>query len=141
MKTSELYAFFDGKIPSSLSCEWDNDGLMVCPDPEKVVKKVLVALDVTDKVAQIALDEGYDLILSHHPLIFSPLSHLEPGDPIAKKVIALLCGGVSVMSFHTRLDAVEGGVNDLLAEKLGLCDVRPFGQNGETGASVNCPPP
>ena len=131
MKTSELYAFFDAKIPASLSCEWDNDGLLVCPNPEKEVHKVLVALDATEKVVEIALAEGYDLILTHHPLIFSPLSHIEPSDPIAKKVIALLNGGVSVMSFHTRLDAVSGGVNDLLAEKFGLSGVRPFGQNGE----------
>lgn len=132
MKTSELYAFFDEKIPASLSCEWDNDGLMVCRDPEQEVKKVLVALDATEKVVEIALVEGYDLILTHHPLIFSPLSHVETTDPVAKKVIALLNGGVSVMSFHTRLDAVEGGVNDLLAVKFGLRDVHSFGQNGET---------
>lgn len=131
MKTRELYAFFDERIPASLSCEWDNDGLLVCPNPEKEVKKVLVALDATEKVVEIAISEGYDLILTHHPIIFSPLSHIEPSDPIAKKVIALLRGGVSVMSFHTRLDAVQGGVNDLLAEKFGLLDVHPFGQNGE----------
>ncbi len=132
MKTSELYAFLDAKIPASLSCEWDNDGLLVCPNPDREVKKVLVALDATEKVVEIATSEGYDLILTHHPIIFSPLSHVEPSDPVAKKVIALLRGGVSVMSFHTRLDAVSGGVNDLLAEKIGLSEVRPFGQNGET---------
>ena len=55
MKTSELYAFLDAQIPASLSCEWDNDGLLVCPNPDREVKKVLVALDATEKVV-IGLD-------------------------------------------------------------------------------------
>lgn len=132
MKIRELSAFLEEKIPSSLSCEWDNDGLLVCPNPEKEVKKMLVSLDVTEKVVEQAIAGGYDLILSHHPIIFHPLSCVEPGDPVAKKVIDLLASGVSVMSFHTRLDALTDGVNDRLAGLLGLTDVRPFGQNGET---------
>ncbi|MBQ7173013.1 MAG: Nif3-like dinuclear metal center hexameric protein [Clostridia bacterium] len=132
MNIRDLYAFLEEKIPSSLSCEWDNDGLLVCPNPEKEVGKVLVSLDVTERVVRKALAEEYDLILSHHPIIFHPLSCVEPGDPVAKKVIDLLAGGVSVMSFHTRLDALEDGVNDRLAGILGLTDIRPFGQNGET---------
>ena len=131
MTVRELYAFLNEKIPPSLSCEWDNDGLMCCPDPEARVGRVLVALDVTADVVQKAVEGGYDAIISHHPLIFSPLRNLQPDDPVARKVIRLLCAGVSAMSFHTRLDAVEGGVNDVLAQALGLCEVIPFGENGE----------
>ncbi|MBQ8416504.1 MAG: Nif3-like dinuclear metal center hexameric protein, partial [Clostridia bacterium] len=75
---------------------------------------------------------GYDLIVSHHPLIFRPLKAVSIGETVADKVISLLLGGVSVMSFHTRLDAVTGGVNDVLAARLGLCDVTPFGVGEET---------
>lgn len=131
MTVRELYAFFNEKIPPSLSCTWDNDGMMCCPDPDAPVSRVLVALDITQEVVKCAIDGGYDLILSHHPLIFSPLRALNHDDPIAKKLIALIRGGVAVFSFHTRLDAVEGGVNDLLAERLGLCNVTPFGADGE----------
>ena len=131
MTVRELYAFFNEKIPTSLSCTWDNDGMMCCPDPDAPVSRVLVALDVTQEVVKCAIDGGYDLILSHHPLIFSPLRALNHDDPIAKKLIALIRGGVAVFSFHTRLDAVEGGVNDLLAARLGLCNVTPFGADGE----------
>lgn len=131
MTIGKLYAFLNELIPPSLSCEWDNDGLMCCPDPEAPVRKVLVALDITAAVVKTAIDGGYDAIVSHHPLIFKPLRNVQPADPVARKVIDLLRAGVSAMSFHTRLDAVEGGVNDVLANALGLQNVVPFGENGE----------
>ncbi|MBQ9805175.1 MAG: Nif3-like dinuclear metal center hexameric protein [Clostridia bacterium] len=131
MTAGELYAALNQKIPTSLSCDWDNDGLMCCPDPEKKAERVLVALDITAEVVTRAIEGGYDVIVSHHPLIFSPLRAVEPHDPVAKKVIRLLCAGVTAMSFHTRLDAVEGGVNDVLANALGLENVVPFGSDGE----------
>ena len=131
MTVRELYAFLEEKMPRALSCDWDNDGLMVCPDDTKEVRRVLVALDITAAVAEHAIKEGYDLVVSHHPLIFHPLKAVCPSDVIAKKVIRLLLSGVSAMSFHTRLDAVSGGVNDVLANALGLCDVTPFGKDGE----------
>ena len=131
MTIKELYAFFDEKIPRALSCDWDNDGLMVCADKNAEVHRVLVALDITAAVAERAIQEGYDLIVSHHPLIFRPLKAVAPGDAVANKVIRLLTSGVSAMSFHTRLDAVEGGVNDVLANAIGLQNIIPFGKDGE----------
>ena len=67
MTVRELYAFLNRKIPSALSCDWDNDGLMCCPNENAPVRRVLVALDVTAAVAEKAIREGYDVILSHHP--------------------------------------------------------------------------
>ncbi len=132
MTVRELYAFMEEKLPRSLSCDWDNDGLMCCADDGKEVKKALVALDITDAVAQKAINEGYDLIVSHHPLIFHAIKAVRPGDAVTDKVIKLLLSGVSAMSFHTRLDAVTGGVNDVLATALGLENVIPFGNGDET---------
>ena len=131
MNIKELYERLEARIPRELSCSWDNDGLMCCPDTEGEVKRVLIALDVTAEVAEQAIAGGYDLIVSHHPLVFRPLKALNPTVPVAKKVIRLLTAGVSVMSFHTRLDAVEGGVNDVLAAALGLSHAEPFGNDGE----------
>ena len=131
MNVKELYAFLNEKIPPSLSCDWDNDGLMCCADEEKEIQRVLIALDMTAEVIQKAIDEQYDLILSHHPLIFSPLKAVNPRDHIARRVISLIRADVAAMSFHTRLDAVEGGVNDILAADLGLLNAEPFGDNGE----------
>ena len=131
MKIHELYRFLDTRIPSALSCEWDNDGLMCCANGEREAKKILVALDITAAVVEEAIAGKYDVILSHHPLIFRPLRALNDFDPVAKKVIRLMRAEIAAMSFHTRLDAVAGGVNDTLAEALLLSNVEPFGENGE----------
>lgn len=130
MTVRELYRFFNEKIPLSLSCEWDNDGLMCCPDDDGEVRRVLVTLDVTDEAVCYAIEHGFDLIVSHHPLIFRGLRAVNPEDFTASKTIRLIRNGISVMSFHTRLDAVTGGVNDVLAERLGLCRLESFGENG-----------
>ena len=132
MNIRELYCYLDKMIPPSYSAEGDRDGLMVCPDPDRKVRRALVALDVTGEVADEAVDGGFDLIVSHHPLIYKPLGSITPDDGVAAKVINLVCAGISVMSFHTRLDAVPGGVNDILAGLLGLADVTPFGRAGDT---------
>lgn len=122
MRIRELYEILNGRIPSSLSCEWDNDGLMCCPDPEKEVKKVLLTLDVTDDAVQYAAKAGCDLVVSHHPLVFHPLRRVT--DP---RLMTLIRNGISVFSFHTRLDSVSGGVNDRLAALLSLHNAEPFG--------------
>ncbi len=135
MNVRELYNYLESRIPRSLSCSWDNDGLMCCPDPDRPVHRVLVALDVTGEVADAAVDGDFDAVVSHHPLIFSPLRSISPDDGTGAKLINLIRAGVSVMSFHTRLDALDGGVNDMLAEALSLCNVEMFG-DGESPAPM-----
>lgn len=130
MTVRELYQRLNEKIPPSLSCEWDNDGLMCCPDGGRRVRRVLVTLDVTEAAVRYAVAKGYDVIVSHHPMIFKGLRALNEESFVAAKTIELIQNGISVMSFHTRLDAVEGGVNDVLAGLLGLRDAVPFGEEG-----------
>ncbi len=129
MTVNKLYSILNEKIPASLSCEWDNDGLMCCPDGEREVTRALVTLDVTEGVVREAVSGGYDVIISHHPFIFSPLRSLDETDFIPRKAMELIRHGISVMSFHTRLDALCGGVNDTLAARLGLTAVYPFGDD------------
>jgi len=133
MTVAKLYERLEELLPRSLSCEWDNDGLMCCPDPDAEVKRVLFTLDVTAQAVDYAVAGGFDLILSHHPMIFRPLTGIT--DP---RFIKLIQNGVSVMSFHTRLDAKEGGVNHVLAELLGLEDVVRLGEGG-VGVVGNLP--
>ena len=92
---------------------------------------MLIALDITEKVVTKAANEGFDAIISHHPMIFKKIGAVEPSVASAKKAIALIKNDISAMSFHTRLDALEGGVNDLLCKKLGLQNTIPFGPEGE----------
>ena len=106
MKVRELYSALEARIPRSLSCEWDNDGLMCCPDGNKSVGKVLIALDVTGAVVEYAKKEGYDVIISHHPFIYKGLRAVDDEGYVSAKLISLIESGISVMSFHTRLDAV-----------------------------------
>ena len=130
MTVREYYKHFCEKIPSGLSLEWDNDGLMCCPDPDREVRRVLVALDITEEVAEKAVAGGFDLIVSHHPLVFRGVKSLTDRDGTGRKLLLLVKNGISAMSFHTRLDAVAGGVNDILAELLELTDVTVFGDEG-----------
>lgn len=129
MTVKEMYARFSERIPDHLREEWDNDGLMCCPDGTAEVNRVLITLDVTEEVVDYAIESAFDLIISHHPLIFKPLCSVVEDNHVSRKVIKLLNNGISVFSFHTRADKVTGGVNDKLAELLGLENVRPFGDD------------
>lgn len=144
MTVRELFTILDRKIPRSLSCSWDNDGLMCCPDSARQVRRVLIALDATADVVRCAIDGDYDLIVTHHPFIFRGIRTFEDADPVVSKAIELVKAGISVMSFHTRLDALEGGVNDVLADSLELGNVtvfesesQPIGRIGELAAPMS----
>ncbi|MBQ8249243.1 MAG: Nif3-like dinuclear metal center hexameric protein [Clostridia bacterium] len=130
-RVCELYEFLNSKFPSSYSCEWDNDGLMLADDPGREVIRVLCTLDVTDEAIDYAIEHSYDVIVSHHPMIFKPLKSVSYADPVGRKVLKLLRHRISVMSFHTRLDAAPGGLNDVFANLLGLTDVTVLECDGE----------
>ncbi len=127
MTVRELYEELSRLYPCQLSAAWDNDGVMVSGSLDAPVRHVLCALDVTEETVREAERVGADLILSHHPLVFRPLSSITEESAVSRRVIALLASGISVLSFHTRADVAEGGVNDLLAGLLGLFDASHFG--------------
>lgn len=129
MNVRELYERLSERIPEELSEEWDNDGIMCCPDDLATVNRALVTLDVTEEIVDYAIDNGFDLILSHHPLVFKPLKAIDPENHISRKLVKLIRAGISVLSFHTRADKVKGGVNDCLARLIGLDDIEPFGDD------------
>jgi len=117
MKLSELYSELSKRIPPALSEEWDNDGIMCLPH-DKEVNRILLSLDATEKAVNKAIDEKFDLIVTHHPMIFHPIASISN-----KKHIAIIEGNVAVFSFHTRFDAADGGVNDALCRVLGLKNI------------------
>ena len=129
MNVRELYERLSERIPEELSEEWDNDGIMCCPDDLAAVNRALVTLDVTEEIVDYAIDNGFDLIISHHPLVFKPLKAIDPENHISRKLVKLIRAGISVLSFHTRADKVKGGVNDCLARLIGLDDIEPFGDD------------
>lgn len=119
----ELYRKIDEKFPASLSCDWDNDGIMCAPNLKKQVKDALIALDITDDVVDYAIKNGFDTIISHHPLVFKAQKAISPLNYTQDKLIKLIKNDINAMSFHTRLDAGRGGVNDTLAKCLSLENV------------------
>lgn len=121
--------FLSEKAPHELSESWDNDGVMVCGDKSKQVKKLLVCLELTENALDYAVKEGFDLVVTHHPYIFKKLSRIS-GTQYAN-LEKMMKNGISVLSYHTRLDSADGGVNDALAQRLGLESITSFG--GETG--------
>ncbi len=130
MKVIELYERLSEIIPASLSCTWDRDGLESCPEPDRDVRKILVSLDVTNSVIDRAIETRADVIVSHHPLFFGGLGNINAMTFDGARAVKLAREGIAVMSFHTRLDALKGGVNDTLASLMGLCDVKIIGDEG-----------
>ena len=128
MTVRQLYEKLCERIPEELREDWDNDGLMCSSDDSLEVSRALITLDVTEDIVDYAISHNIDLIVSHHPLIFKPIKSLTEQSHVSRKVIKLIKNDVSVMSFHTRADKVEGGVNDTLCDILGLKSVRPFGE-------------
>lgn len=120
MTVRELYKRIDAFCPRELSCSWDNDGVMVSGGLDNEVKKVLLALDATLEVVEYAIENGFDTVITHHPMLFRGAKSVSEDTLVGKKIVRALSCGVSVLSFHTRLDACDGGVNDALANKLGL---------------------
>ena len=127
MKIKELYNYLNEKISPLLSEDWDNDGKMLV-SCDKEVKKILISLDVTPEAVKEAIAGGYDLILTHHPMIFKPIKGITD-----EKFLSLIKADISVFSFHTRLDTVGGGVNDALADLIGLQNTESFEEMGRVG--------
>ena len=115
--------------PLHLQTDFDNAGFQL-GHPDREVGCVLLALDVTDAVAQEAKERGAGLIVSHHPLLFSPLRAVTDEEPVQKRVLFLLENGIGVISMHTNLDIAEGGVNDVLIRLLGAEPEAPLDPDG-----------
>ena len=114
-----IYDYINSLAPFDTQEEWDNSGHII-GDFRHEVKKCVMALDATKEVCRFAADVGADLLLTHHPIIFGGISDVRVGDP----VYTLVSSGVAGISAHTNYDLADGGINDSLAEILGLKNVR-----------------
>ncbi len=114
MTIATVFAQLERFIPTALAQDWDNVGHLI-GDPSRKVKKILISLDVTPNVLEYAIQKGFDLIVSHHPLIFRPLKTVT--NPVILKMIEHKIG---LISMHTNFDAAIGGVNHALADTLGF---------------------
>jgi len=123
MKVKDVVAAIEEFAPLSIQEEWDNSGLQI-GSPEQEITGALVAFDCTEAVIAEAVRRGCNFVLTHHPLLFNPLSSIDPADPTAATVIAAVKNGVAVYAAHTTADKVPGGVSGTMARRLGLQNVR-----------------
>lgn len=113
----EIYSYLDRIAPFKQQEKWDNSGLLA-GDKQQQVTKCLLALDITNDVVNEAVISGARLIISHHPIIFNPIKSVTAqSEPV---VYRLIKHDISAICAHTNLDLAQGGVNDVLAQALGL---------------------
>ncbi len=122
-----MVAYLDELFPPALAEEWDHPGLQV-GDLGLPCRRVLVALDLD--LALIERLQGVDLLVTHHPLLFRPVSEIRPETPLGKKIAALLREGTACYAVHTPYDSARGGMGERLAGILGLRETRPLAPRG-----------
>lgn len=115
----EVISLFEKMYPKHLAMEGDKIGLQI-GTLNKKISHVLIALDVTMGVIEEAIEKGANLIIAHHPLIFSPLKHIQTESIYGKMLEACIKHDIAIYAAHTNVDIAEGGVNDMLAEALEL---------------------
>ncbi len=114
MTVQEIYQYLDEIAPFAAQEKWDNSGLLV-GDPSHCVEGIMVTLDITAEAVSAAAAAGCDLVISHHPVIFSALKRLSPNDPVYQ----LAANRMAAICSHTPMDIAQGGINDILVTLLG----------------------
>ena len=111
--------------PPALAESWDKIGL-ICGDPEEPVCRVALALDCTQEVADRAVELGVDMLIIHHPLLLRGVTSVAADEPKGRVIHTLIRGGVALFAAHTNADSARPGVNDKLAELVGITPGRPI---------------
>lgn len=123
VKVKDIMGVMESIAPKKLAEGWDNPGLAI-GDPEREVKKILVALDVIEPVIEEAKAIGADMIVTHHPmLLFKKIESITTENALGRRIFNLIENGIAAFSAHTNLDVAQGGTNDVLAELAGLQNI------------------
>ena len=136
MQVKDVVKVIEDFAPLAIQEKWDNSGLCI-GSPDAPVTSVLVGLDCTPELVDEAVSYGADMIVTHHPLIFSGLRRISPDDPVGAAVIKAVSAGISVYAAHTTADKVIAGVSGAMAARLGLENVSVLDADGDgTGLGV-----
>lgn len=135
-KGTEIIARFERFASPQLAESWDHSGLQI-GNPDQPVHKVMTTLDVRPAVVDEAIDQGVDFIFAHHPVMFKPAKDLDTRNPQNAMYAKLLAHQITVYAAHTNLDTVNGGMNDWLADQLGLNNTTPWWRPATTPLPVN----
>ncbi len=123
MKLKEIIAALHQWAPPALQEGYDNSGLLV-GSPEQEVTQLLVSLDCTEAVVQEAINRGYQAVVSHHPIVFGGMKRFTGANYVERTVMLAIKHDIALVALHTNLDNVSSGVNQKLAEVLGLKNTR-----------------
>lgn len=123
VKIKEVIAALERFAPLPLQEDWDNAGLQIGVT-EAEVSGALLCLDVTESIVDEAINKGLNLIVSHHPLLFRGLKQVTDRTFVQRCVMKAIKNDIVIVSMHTNLDAARGGVNDEMAKRLGLNNIR-----------------
>ena len=135
-KVKDIAAVIEQFAPLSIQENWDNSGLCI-GSPEAPVTSILLGLDCTPELVDEAIACGADMIVTHHPLIFSGLKKITPENIVGEAVIKAIKAGISIYAAHTNADKVIAGVSGAMAARLGLKNVQILDEDGEgTGLGV-----
>ncbi|MCD8313851.1 MAG: Nif3-like dinuclear metal center hexameric protein [Bacteroidales bacterium] len=143
MKVKEIMNVLEEFAGLGIQEKWDNSGLCI-GDPEMEATGVLLGMDCSVEMLREARAKGANMVVTHHPLIFHGLKQLHPGDPVAEAVMDAVKNDMAVFALHTPADKVIGGVSWLMAQRLGLQDIKildPEPAGVGLGAVGNFPEP
>ncbi len=119
MKISDITHYLESIAPLAYQESYDNCGLIV-GNKDSNVSKVLISLDCTERVVEEAIERGCELIVAHHPIVFSGLKKFNGSNYVERTIINAIKNDIAIYAIHTNLDNVANGVNAMIAEKIGL---------------------
>lgn len=129
MKAFEVARIIEQFAPLDTAAEWDNTGFCI-GSPDTDVKAVLVGFDCTPDLVREAVSRGANMIVTHHPLIFRGIKKISPDNFLGEIITLAVKNDIVVYSAHTNADKADGGVNTLMAQRLGLLDCRVLSEDG-----------
>ncbi|HOG41876.1 MAG TPA: Nif3-like dinuclear metal center hexameric protein [Bacteroidales bacterium] len=125
MKAKDIALIIEEFAPLGTQEPWDNSGFCI-GSPEQEIKGVMIGFDPTPELIEAAVAKGADMVITHHPLIFSGIKKINPDTFIGKAITLAIKHGMVIYSAHTNADKAEGGVTALMAKRLGLQDITPL---------------
>ncbi len=119
IKTNEIIKEIEKFAPVETAQSWDNSGWQIYLGKEEA-QKIMLCLSITQNVISQAVEKGCDLIISHHPILFNPIKKITNNTISEKIIVEAIKNDIQIYSAHTNLDIANGGVNDVLCERLGI---------------------
>ena len=140
IKLQDICRFLDDFAPLRLAEDWDNVGLLV-GDPSRQIERVMTCLTITPTSCAEAIEEKADLIIAHHPMPFRPLKRLTRETTVGRILLDLISAGIAIYSPHTCFDSAQAGINQQIAEGLGLGRIEalsPYANEADGLGSGRC---